>query len=96
MRTWIPPLYFLQARCPSCHPTYSVKALKALSLLFEYFTFDNFHLFLPMFFVCVCVQAEDRQREFSMGVTSISDSFGITVAAAVAIPVHNYLCTLPN
>jgi len=53
MRTWIPPLYFLQARCPSCHPTYSVKALKALSLLFEYFTFDNFHLFLPMFFVCV-------------------------------------------
>jgi len=31
-----------------------------------------------------------------MGVTSISDSFGITVAAAVAIPVHNYLCTLPK
>jgi len=26
-----PPLSFLQARCPSCHPTNSVKALKALS-----------------------------------------------------------------
>jgi len=24
-----PPLSFLQARCPSCHPTNSVKALKA-------------------------------------------------------------------
>ena len=27
--TSTPPLYFLQARCPSCHPTNSVKALKA-------------------------------------------------------------------
>ena len=25
----IPPLTFLQAGCPSCHPTNSVKALKA-------------------------------------------------------------------
>ena len=24
-----PPLSFLQARCPSCHPTNSIKALKA-------------------------------------------------------------------
>jgi len=24
-----PPLSFLEARCPSCHPTNSVKALKA-------------------------------------------------------------------
>ena len=28
-----PPLCFLQARCPSCHPTNSVKALKARLLL---------------------------------------------------------------
>jgi len=27
--TSIPPLSFLQAGCPSCHPTNSVKALKA-------------------------------------------------------------------
>ena len=26
--TSIPPLYFLLARCPSCHPTNSIKALK--------------------------------------------------------------------
>jgi len=25
-----PPLSFLQAGCPSCHPTYSVSALKAV------------------------------------------------------------------
>jgi len=29
--TSIPPLSFLQAGCPSCRPTNSVKALKAIS-----------------------------------------------------------------
>jgi len=29
-----PPLSFLQAGCPSCHPTNSVKALKAQQLPF--------------------------------------------------------------
>jgi len=29
-----PPLSFLQARCPSCHPTNSVKALKAMQQLY--------------------------------------------------------------
>ena len=29
----IPPLSFLQAGCPSCHPTNSVKALKAYTML---------------------------------------------------------------
>ena len=29
--TSIPPLSFLQAGCPSCHPTNSVKALKVMS-----------------------------------------------------------------
>ena len=29
--TSIPPLSFLQARCPSCHPTNSIKALKAIT-----------------------------------------------------------------
>jgi len=28
-----PPLSFLQAVCPSCHPTNSVKALKATNML---------------------------------------------------------------
>jgi len=31
--TSTPPLSFLQAGCPSCRPTNSVKALKALSTL---------------------------------------------------------------
>jgi len=30
--TSTPPLCFLQARCPSCHPTNSVKALKVYSM----------------------------------------------------------------
>jgi len=31
-RASTPPLSFLQAGCPSCHPTNSVKALKAVAL----------------------------------------------------------------
>jgi len=30
----IPPLSFLQARCPSCHPTNSIKALRATNLTY--------------------------------------------------------------
>jgi len=30
-----PPLSFLQAGCPSCHPTNSVKALKAAALMIK-------------------------------------------------------------
>jgi len=33
MQVCTPPLSFLQAGCPSCRPTNSVKALKALTLL---------------------------------------------------------------
>jgi len=29
-----PSLTFLQARCPSCHPTNSIKALKAINVFF--------------------------------------------------------------
>jgi len=32
-----PPLSFLQAGCPSCHPTNSVKALKAIGQLINQF-----------------------------------------------------------
>jgi len=35
-----PPLSFLQARCPSCHPTNSIKALKALKKKLK----RNFHI----------------------------------------------------
>jgi len=33
--TSTPPLSFLQAGCPSCHPTNSVKALKAKNYFFS-------------------------------------------------------------
>ena len=34
-----PPLSFLQAGCPSCHPTNSVKALKATHNIYELYEF---------------------------------------------------------
>jgi len=34
--TSIPPLSFLQAGCPSCHPTNSVKALKAMQIVYKF------------------------------------------------------------
>jgi len=36
-----PPLSFLQGRCPSCHPTNSVKALKAKALMANNNTCNN-------------------------------------------------------
>lgn len=38
-------------------------------------------------------ESRDR-KEFSMGAVSIADSAGIAVAGAVAVPLHNLLCTL--
>jgi len=38
-----PPLSFLQARCPSCHPTNSIKALKAIKLLIEHFLQNTYN-----------------------------------------------------
>jgi len=35
------PLSFLQAGCPSCHPTYRVKALKAKTVLFIILYYAN-------------------------------------------------------
>jgi len=36
-----PPLCFLQAGCPSCRPTNSVKALKALFANFQFSIIDD-------------------------------------------------------
>ncbi|XP_078677536.1 battenin-like [Branchiostoma floridae x Branchiostoma belcheri] len=36
----------------------------------------------------------EEHREFSLGVTSQADSCGIAVAGAIAIPVHNVLCSI--
>jgi len=45
--TSTPPLSFLQAACPSCHPTNSVKALKALKE--KWYRYVNSWLYLDMF-----------------------------------------------
>ena len=53
-----PPLSFLQAGCPSCRPTNSVKALKAI--LFYYLT--------NKLCVCVCSVAEVVKQSLNMTV----------------------------
>ena len=52
-----PPLSFLQARCSSCRPTNSVRALKV------YVMFDGNSLLLS---VCVCVRLLAMTREAKM------------------------------
>lgn len=42
--------------------------------------------------VRVVVQVPLYHREFSMGLVSISDSLGITVAGVSAIFIHNFIC----
>ena len=54
----IPPLSFLQAGCPSCRPTNSVKALKAKSntwILANYF----FKITVCTFLLCIMVISSD-------------------------------------
>lgn len=45
-------------------------------------------------FLSLLLQAEDRQREFSMATASVADSVGIALAALAAFPVHRYFCSL--
>ncbi|XP_070578082.1 battenin-like [Ptychodera flava] len=45
-------------------------------------------------FYRISIEVEQEHKEFSMGVASVADTFGVTVAGAVAVPVHNYLCSL--
>jgi len=42
-----PPLSFLQAGCPSCRPTNSVKALKASNHAYHYWYSITPHSFIP-------------------------------------------------
>jgi len=46
----IPPLSFLQAGCPSCHPTNRVKALKAFSIVIVYYYIQQFTQFFYFHF----------------------------------------------
>jgi hypothetical protein len=39
-------------------------------------------------------QIRPEFREFSLGVATIADSFGISIAGVVTIPSHNHICSL--
>ena len=41
---------------------------------------------------CMCVQVPKIHREFSMGVVSIADTSGISVAAVSSIFIHKFIC----
>lgn len=38
----------------------------------------------------------EARRIFALGVVPLGDTFGIAIAGAVAIPLHNFLCALPR
>jgi len=59
-----PPLSFLQAGCPSCRPTNSVKALKALDLLSQSVSilfFLNIFLKLFIMYMLSCVMGHEPE-----------------------------------
>ncbi|XP_043940994.1 battenin [Protopterus annectens] len=39
-------------------------------------------------------ESTDDEREFAMGTACIADTFGIAISGAVAIPLHDYFCSL--
>lgn len=45
-------------------------------------------------FYKISKEISPEYREFSLGAATIADSFGISVAGAVAIPSHNHICSL--
>lgn len=47
-------------------------------------------------FYKITTDIPQERREFSVGAVSIADSFGIAIAGAISIPVHNLLCGLKN
>ncbi|XP_063791400.1 battenin isoform X2 [Pseudophryne corroboree] len=42
----------------------------------------------------IAVESKPEEKEFAMGVACVSDTFGISLSGAIAIPVHNYFCGL--
>jgi len=41
-------------------------------------------------------ESSDREREFSLGISSLADSSAIAVAGLVALPLHNWICKMPK
>jgi len=47
-------------------------------------------------FYKIAKEVPQEIREFSVGAVSIADSFGIAIAGAISIPVHNLLCSMKS
>ncbi|XP_063220332.1 battenin isoform X2 [Bacillus rossius redtenbacheri] len=47
-------------------------------------------------FYRISVEVPKEKREFSIGITTLSDAVGICLAGFISIPVHNILCNLPK
>ena len=67
-----------------------------------YLNIDNID-FVVLHSLSICIysvrvfaflQEREDRKEFSMGAVCISDASGIAVAGAIAVPLHNFLCTL--
>ncbi|XP_018414637.1 PREDICTED: battenin [Nanorana parkeri] len=43
----------------------------------------------------IAVESKPEDKEFSMAAACVSDTLGISISGALAIPVHNYFCGLP-
>ncbi|KAM5228142.1 battenin isoform 2-T2 [Ctenodactylus gundi] len=43
----------------------------------------------------IAVETSDKHREFAMAATCISDTLGISLSGVVALPLHDFLCSLP-
>ena len=41
-------------------------------------------------------ESSDREREFSLGISSLADSSAIAIAGLVALPLHNWICKMPK
>ncbi|KAK3889151.1 hypothetical protein Pcinc_006728 [Petrolisthes cinctipes] len=46
-------------------------------------------------FYRISQEVDINHKEFAMGITSMSDSLGVTLAGFIAIPLHNVICKLP-
>ena len=66
-----PPLSFLQAGCPSCHPTNSVKALRNIQniksikyLIIAHYKFC--HITVMFVYTCLCMRTRNSELDYCL------------------------------
>ncbi len=67
---------------------FKLKLVLRLKEIFLIFSLSAFNM--------VSIEIPKKDREFSIAITSIADSFGITLAGFTSIPVHNAICNYGN